>query len=175
MYSFPNVEPAHCSVSILTFASWPAYRFLRRQVRRSGILVSLRNFPQFDVIHTVKGFGLVNIEEIDFFFFSWNSLAFFMFQRMLAIGYLVPLTFLNPPWTSGSSWFMYYWNLAGTILSISLVACEMSAIVWYSEHSLALPFFGGWNEKWPFPVLWPLLSFPNLLAYSVQHFNGIIF
>ena len=135
----------------------------------------LKNFPQFDVIHTVKGFGLVNIEEIDFFFFSWNSLAFFMFQRMLAIGSLVPLPFLNPPWTSGSSWFVYYWNLAGTILSISLVACEMSAIVWYSEHSLALPFFGGWNEKWPFPVLWPLLSFPNLLAYSVQHFNGIIF
>ena len=27
-------------------------------------------------------------------------------------------------------------------LSITLLACEMSAIVWYSEHSLALPFFG---------------------------------
>ena len=25
------------------------------------------------------------------------------------------------------------------------------------------------NENWPFPVLWPLLSFPNLLAYWVQH------
>ena len=28
-----------------------------------------------------------------------------------------------------------------------------------------------WNENWPFPVLWPLLSFPNLLAYWVQHLN----
>ena len=27
-----------------------------------------------------------------------------------------------------------------------------------------------WNENWPFPVLWPWLSFPNLLAYWVQHF-----
>ena len=41
-------------------------------------------------------------------------------------------------------------------------------------------FFGiallwDWNENWPFPVLWPLLSFPNLLAYWVQHFHSIIF
>ena len=32
-----------------------------------------------------------------------------------------------------------------------------------------------WNENVPFPVLWPLLSFPNLLAYWVQHFHSIIF
>ena len=30
------------------------------------------------------------------------------------------------------------------------------------------------NKNWPFPVLWPLLSFPNLLAYWVQHFHSII-
>jgi len=27
----------------------------------------LKNFPQFTVIHTVKGFGIVNKEEIDVF------------------------------------------------------------------------------------------------------------
>ena len=27
-------------------------------------------------------------------------------------------------------------------MSITLLACEMSAIVWYFEYSLALPFFG---------------------------------
>ena len=31
-----------------------------------------------------------------------------------------------------------------------------------------------WNENWPFPVLWPLLTFPNLMAYWVWHFNSII-
>ena len=36
-------------------------------------------------------------------------------------------------------------------------------------------FLRDWNENWPFPVLWPLLSFPNLLAYWVQHFDSIIF
>ena len=36
-------------------------------------------------------------------------------------------------------------------------------------------FLWDWNKNWPFPVLWPLLSFPNLLAYWGQHFHSIIF
>ena len=32
-----------------------------------------------------------------------------------------------------------------------------------------IAFLWDWNENWPFPVLWPMLSFPNLLAYWVQH------
>ena len=48
-----------------------------------------QNLPQFIVIHTVKGFGIVNRAEIDVFF--WDSLAFSMIQRMLAIWSLVPL------------------------------------------------------------------------------------
>ena len=41
-------------------------RFLRRQIRWSGIPISLRIF-QFVVIHTVKGFNIVNETEIDVF------------------------------------------------------------------------------------------------------------
>ena len=63
-----------------------------------------QNFPQFIVIHTVKGFGIVNKAEIDVF---WNSLAFLMIQQMLAISSLFPLPFLKPAWTSGSSRFTY--------------------------------------------------------------------
>ena len=74
--------------------------------------------------------------------FFWNSLAFSMIQRMLAIWSLVPLPFLKPAWTSGSSQFTYCWSLAWRILSITLLACEMSAIVRQFDHSLALPFFG---------------------------------
>ena len=65
-----------------------------------------------------------------------------MIQQMLASWSLVPLSLQNPPCTSGSSWFMYYWSLAWRILSITLLACEMSAIVWQFEHSLSLPSFG---------------------------------
>ena len=41
-----------------------------------------QNFPQFIVIHTVKGFGVVTKAEIDVF---WNSLTFSMIQQMLAV------------------------------------------------------------------------------------------
>ena len=41
--------------------------------------------------------------------------------------------FLNPAWTSGSFWFTYCWSLAWRILSIILLACEMSTIVHSSE------------------------------------------
>ena len=61
---------------------------------------------------------------------------------MLEIWSLVLLPCLNPAWTSGRSCFTYCWSLAWRILSISLVVCEMSAIVRWFEHSLALPFFG---------------------------------
>ena len=48
----------------------------------------------------------------------------------LAIWSVVSLPFLKPAWTSGSSWAMYCWSLAWRILSITLLACEISAIVW---------------------------------------------
>ena len=38
-----------------------------------------------------------------------------------------------------------------------------------------IAFLWDWNENWPFPVLWPLLSFPNLLAYWMQHFTASSF
>ena len=50
-----------------------------------------------------------------------------MIQQMLAIWALVPLPFLNPVWTSGSSHFTYCWRLACRILSITLLACAAAA------------------------------------------------
>ena len=74
--------------------------------------------------------------------FFYNSFVFSMIQRMLAIWSMVPLPFLNPAWTSGSSWFTYCWSLAWRILSITLLACEMSTTVCSFDHYLALPLFG---------------------------------
>ena len=61
---------------------------------------------------------------------------------MLAIWSLAPLPFLKPAWTSGIWQYTYCWSLARRILSISLLVCEMSAIVQQFEHPLALPFLG---------------------------------
>ena len=53
----------------------------------------LKNFPEFVVIHTVKGFGIVNKAEIDVFL----ELSCF-FKDPIDVGSLifVPLPFLNP-------------------------------------------------------------------------------
>ena len=86
----------------------------------------LKNFPQFIVIHTVKDFGIVNKTEIDVFL---ELSRFLMIQWMLAIWSLVPLPFLKPAWTSGSSWFTYCWSLAWSILSITLLLLYVTHVL----------------------------------------------
>ena len=63
---FPIWNQSVVPCPVLTVASWPAYRFLRRQIRWSDIPISWRIF-QFVVIHTVKGFGIVNKADVDVF------------------------------------------------------------------------------------------------------------
>ena len=86
-----------------------------------------------------------------------------MIQQMVATWSLVPLPFLKAAWTSGSSRFTYCWSLAWRILSVTLLVCEMSEIVWQLEHSLALPFFGigmktdlfqSYGHCWVFQICW---------------------
>ena len=79
---FPIWNQSVVPCPVLTVASCPAYRFLKRQVRWSGIPISLRIFHKFIVIHTVKSFGIVNKAEIDVFL---ELSCFSMIQQMLAI------------------------------------------------------------------------------------------
>ena len=85
-----------------------------------------QNFPQSVVIHTVKGFGIVNKAEIDVFL----ELSCF-FDDPVDIGNLI----------SGSSAYsktsLNIWKFTVHVLlkpglenlSITLLACEMSAVV----------------------------------------------
>ena len=61
--------------------------------------------------------------------------------------------------------FTYCWSLTWRILSITLLACEMSTIVRWFEHSLALPFFEigmktdlfqSHGHCWVFQICWPI-------------------
>ena len=91
------------------------------------------------MIHTVKGFGIVNKAEIDVFL----ELSCF-FHDPADVGNLISSSSVFSK-TSANIWkFMVYvlLKLAWRILSITLLACEMSAIVQQFKHSLALPFFG---------------------------------
>ena len=90
MFFFPNFEPVHCSMSSSN------YCFLSCRQVSQGYSHLIKNILQFVVIHTVKGFSIVNEAEVDVYLkFS----CFFYVQHMLAIWSLVPLPFLNPACT----------------------------------------------------------------------------
>ena len=76
-----------------------------RQVRWSGILMSLKNFPQFVVIYIVKGVSRVNEAEVDGFL----ELPCFFYEPM-EVGNLI----------SGSSAFskssLYIWKFSVHVL-----------------------------------------------------------
>ena len=84
-------------------------------------------FPQFIVIHTVKGFGIVNKAEIDVFL----ELSCF-FDDPADVGNLISGSTAFSK-TSLNIWkFMVHvlLGLAWRILNIILLVCEMSATVW---------------------------------------------
>ena len=149
-----NIQPWHTPFPIwnhsvvprpvLTVASWPAYRFLKRQVRWSGIPISFRIF-QFIVIHTVKGCGIVNKAEIDVFL----ELSGF-FDDPADVGNLI----------SGSSAFsktsLNIWNfMVHILLKPGLENCEHYFTRILSITSLHLRWVQLWGSL---SILWHLLS-----------------
>ena len=100
-----NIQPWHTPFPIwnqsvvpcpfLTIASWPAYRFPKRQVRWSGI----QNFPQFIVIHTVKGLGIVNKAET-FSLSFYTDACFFMRVGLVPTSLFFPYLYISSTWHS---------------------------------------------------------------------------
>ena len=85
----------------------------------------------------------------------------------------VSFSFSKPSLDIGSSWFKKCWRLTCNILSMTLLAWEMSAIVQWLAHSLVLPFLGigmridlfqSYGHCWV----------PDFLIYWIQHLDGTI-
>ena len=132
-----------------------------------------KKFLQFVLMYIVNDFSIITEAEVDIF---WNSLAFLMIQKMLAIWSLVPLPFLNPAWTSENSRFTYCWSLAWGILNITLLAlrwvqlCGSLNILWQCL-SLGLE----WKLTFSSPVATAEFSkFAGILsaALSYHHLLG---
>ena len=64
---FPIWNKSVVPCPVLTVASWPAYRFLREAGKVVWYSHLFQNFPQFVVICTIKGFGIVNKAEVNVF------------------------------------------------------------------------------------------------------------
>ena len=172
MHCFSYLEPVCCSMSISSCCFLTCIQVSQEAGQVVWYSHLFQNFPQFFVIHTVEGFSVVNKAEIDVFL----ELSTF-FDEPEDIGNL----------TSGSSAFsktsLNIWKfLVHILLKPSLENFEHYFTNVWDECNCAVvwAFFGiaflrDWNKNWPFPVLWPLLSLPNLLAYWEQHFHSIIF
>jgi len=150
MYSFPNLESVHCSMSgsncwFLTCIQ--VYQEAGKVVWYSHLV---KNFPQFVVIHTDKGFSIVSEVEVDVFlelsgFFRWSNRCW--------------------QFDSGSSTFpkskVYIWKVS---VHLPLKPCledfeHYNASMWNECNcvviwtSFGIAFLCDWNENWPFPVL----------------------
>ena len=85
------------------------------------------NFPQFVVIHTVKGFGIVSKAKVDVF-----MELYWFFDDPAVVGNLISGFFAFSK-SSLNTWkFSVHVLLKPDlkILSNTLLVCEMSAIVW---------------------------------------------
>ena len=79
------------------------------------------------MIHTIKGFGIVNKKEVDVFL----ELSRF-FNDPVDAGNLISgsSAFSKSSLNIWKFTFMYCWILAWRILSITLLACDMSTVLW---------------------------------------------
>ena len=128
-----------------------------------------QNFPQFIVIHTVKGFGIFNKAEIGVFL---EPSCFF--NHPMDVGNLI----------SGSSAFskssLNIWKFSVHVLLkprlenfqlyFASVRHECNCVVVWTFFGIA--FLWNRNENWHFPGLWPLLNFPICRCIECSTFTA---
>ena len=151
-------EPVCCSMSSSNCCFLTCIQISQEEAQMVWYSHLFKNFPQFVMIHTVKSFGVVNKAKVDVFL----EFPCFLYHPT-NVGHLI----------SGSSAFskpsLYLWKFSvHVLLKPSLKdfagmwnACNCK-VIW---TCFGIAFLWDWNENWLFPVLWPRLSFPNLLAY----------
>ena len=175
MYSFPNLEPVSCS----TAGSDCCFLTCIQISQEAGQVVwyshHFKNFPQFIVIHTVKGFSVVNEAKVDVFL----EFSCFFYDptdagNLISASSAFSKSSLNI-WKFSAH---ILWSLNWRILSITLLACEMSAFVQWFEYSLSLPFFGiemktdlfqSCGPCWVFQNCWPNYIYMHVSVKLPSH------
>ena len=159
MYSFPNLETVQCSI----FSSNYCFFAYKQISQETGILIFLRIFHSL-LWPTPR---LYHSQWTRCFFLEFPC----FFYDPVDIGNLISGSF---PFSKSSLNICKF--SVHVLLMHGLENCEHYFDSMGNEGNCAVvwTFFGiallwDWNEYWPFPVLWPLLNFPNFLAYYMQH------
>ena len=160
MYSFPNFEPVHYSMSGSNCCFLTCIQISQEAGQVVWYCHLFQNFPQFVLIHTVKGFGLINKAEenvfLDFSCFLYDptdvgnlTSGFSVFSKSsLNIWKFLVHVLLKPSLENFEHYFASMWD---------------DGNLQYFEHSLALPFLGigmktdifqSCGHCWVFQICW---------------------
>ena len=150
---FPNFQPVRCSMSSSNCCFLTCLQVSMTWTEEAGQVVwyshLFKNFPQYIVIHTVKGFSIVSEAEVDAFL----QFPCFFYDLRDVVNLI-----------SGSSAFskssLYIWKfLVKVMLKLSLKNFEHYFASMWNEHNCTVvrTFFSiallwEWNENWPFTV-----------------------
>ena len=149
IYFFPYLEPMCCSMSISNCCFLTCIQISQKAGQVVWYSHHFKNFQQFVVIHTGKGFGIVNKTEIDVFlelscFFDGpagvgnlisGSSAFL--KSSLNIWKCMVHILLKPGLENFEHYFTSMWD-------------ECNCVVVWAFFDIA--FLWDWNENWPFPA-----------------------
>ena len=150
MYSFPNLEQVHCSMSSSNYCFLTWIQISQEMAKEVWYSHLFQNFPQFVVIHTVKGFGIVNKAEVDVFlelscfFYIKVGECYFCLSHLLRC-----TTIFHNQADSNTCYFFTVRTTKSSIVHSNFNHIEMSSdpvLYWMTSSSL-------WFHFWEFSVL----------------------
>ena len=166
MSSFSYLEPVCCSMSSSNCCFLTCIQISQEASQVVWYSHLFQNFPQFIVIHTVKGFSMVNKAEIDVFL----ELSCF-FHDPEDVGNLISGSSAFSKTSFNIREFMVHVLLKPGLENFEHYFTSMwdecnCAVVW---AFFCIAFLWDWHGKLTFPVLWPLLAkFAGILKASLS-------
>ena len=143
VYSFPNLEPVCCSMSSSNCCFLTCIQIFQKAGKVVWYSHFFKNCPQFAVMHTVKGFSIVNEAEVDVLS---NQISF------VAVGQLwSPVWLFVTPWTASRQTSLSF------IISLRLLKLMSIELVTPFNH-LTLCF----------PLLFLPSIFPSIRVFSSE-------
>ena len=140
MYAFPDLEPVRCSMSSFYCCLLTCIQISQEADRVVQCSHLWKNFPQFVVIHTVKGFSIVNEAEVNVFL----EFPCFLYDPVILLHILLP-------------WVLTHFSRKGYSLQYSGLENSMNCIVHGVSKSLA------WLSNFHFHFLLQLSSLSLIL------------
>ena len=128
MYFFPNLELVCCSISSADCCFLTCVQVSQEAGKVVWYSHPLKNFPQFVVIHTVKGFNVVNEADVDIFLefhcFSYDPIdvgnlisgSFAFPKSSLYVWKFLDHTLLRPSWKDFEHYLASMWNECNCLL-----------------------------------------------------------